>query len=190
MAGGWPTAGKRDPRPPRHLLPRRGWKTAVDHDRPPGPWLRDDFRSGAGGGYAGPTPVTDGKLIYCVFGSSLIAALDFQGKLVWRKEIVPHSFDVTVGSSPTLYQDTVILLCAMANPADSNVLALDKANGGVKWRRKFADMAFGHSTPVIISVKEKPQMLVVASGMKETGNALRSLDPASGEPLWWCRGVR
>ena len=32
-------------------------------------------------------------------------------------------------------------------------------------------------------------MLVLASGMKETGNALRSLDPASGKPLWWCRGA-
>ena len=64
---------------------KRLWTTIV----PPGPWLRNDFRSGAGGGYAGPTPVTDGKLVYCVFGSSVIAALDFQGKIVWRKEIVP-----------------------------------------------------------------------------------------------------
>ena len=100
-----------------------------------------------------------------------------------------YSFDVTVGSSPILYQDTVILLCAMANAGDSNVVAFDKANGEVKWRQKFPDMAFGHSTPVIISVKEKPQMLVLASGMSETGNALRSLDPASGKPLWWCRGA-
>jgi outer membrane protein assembly factor BamB len=160
------------------------WDTIV----PPGPWRRNDFRSGAGGGYAGPTPVTDGKLVYCVFGSAVIAALDFQGKTAWRKAIVPYSFDVTVGSSPILYQDTVILLCAMANAADSNVVAFDKANGAVKWQRKFPDMAFGHSTPVIIPVKEKPQMLVLASGMSEKGNALRSLDPGSGKPLWWCRG--
>ncbi len=164
---------------------KRLWNTIV----PPGPWLRNDFRSGAGGGYAGPTPVTDGKLVYCVFGSAVIAALDFQGKIVWRKEILPRSFDVTVGSSPILYQDTVILLCAMANASDSNVVAFDKLSGAVKWRRKFPDMAFGHSTPVIISLKEKPQMLVLASGMGETGNALRSLDPSSGKLLWWCRGA-
>ena len=161
------------------------WDTIV----PPGPWLRNDFRSGAGGGYAGPTPVTDGKLVYCVFGSSVIAALDFQGKIAWRKEIAPRTFDVTVGSSPVLYRDTVILLSAMANASDSNVVALDKANGAVKWRRKFPDMPFAHSTPVIIPVKGQPQMLVLASGMKETGNALRSLDPASGKPLWWCRAA-
>ena len=161
------------------------WDTIV----PPGPWLRKDFRSGPGGGYAGPSPVTDGKLVYCVFGSAVIAALDFQGKIVWRKEIAPRNFDVTVGSSPILYQDTVILLCAMAKPSDSNVSALDKANGELKWQAKFPDMAFGHSTPVIIPVKEQPQMLVLASGMGEAGNALRSLDPASGKVLWWCRGA-
>lgn len=62
------------------------WDTVV----PPGPWLRNDFRSGAGGGYAGPTPVTDGRLVYCVFGSAVIAALDFQGKIAWRKKLAAH----------------------------------------------------------------------------------------------------
>jgi outer membrane protein assembly factor BamB len=161
------------------------WDTLV----PPGPWLRNDFRSGAGGGYAAPTPATDGNLVYCVFASAVIAAVDFQGKIAWRKEISPRSFDVTIGGSPVLYQDTVILLCAMANASDSNVVAFDKANGAVRWRQKFPDMAFGHSTPVIISVQGQPQLLVLASGMGEKGNALRSLDPASGKVLWWCRGA-
>ena len=161
------------------------WDTVV----PPGPWKRNDFRSGPGGGYAGPTPVSDGKLIYCVFGSSVIAALDFQGQIVWRKEIVPSTFDVTVGSSPILYRETVILLCAMAKAGDSSVIAFDKASGEVKWQQKFPDMSFAHSTPVIIPVKEKPQLLVLASGMGEKDNALRSLDPANGKLLWWCRGA-
>ena len=57
------------------------WDTLVS----PGPWLRTDFRSGPGGGYACPTPTTDGRLVYCAFGSSVLAALDFQGRIVWRK---------------------------------------------------------------------------------------------------------
>ena len=159
------------------------WDTIV----PPGPWLRKNAGDKPGGGYAAPTPVTDGRLVYCVFGSSVIAALDFQGKIVWRKEIVPYSFDVMMGGSPILYQDTVILLSAMNG--GSNVSALDKASGDVKWQQKFPDMGFGHSTPVIISVKERPQLLLLASGMAEKDNALRSLDPATGRPLWWCRGA-
>jgi outer membrane protein assembly factor BamB len=161
------------------------WDTLI----PPGPWLRNDFRSGPGGGYAAATPVTDGRLIYCAFASSVLAALDFQGHIVWRKPIVPYSFDVTLGSSPVLYGDTVILLCAMAKPEDSRVVAFDKTNGAVRWERKLPQMQFGHSTPVILQIANKPQMLLVASGMKEAGDALQSLDPADGKLLWWCRGA-
>ena len=49
-------------------------------------------------------------------------------------------------------------------------------------------MRFGHSTPLIIQVHNKPQMLLVASGMEKAGDALQSLDPADGKLLWWCRG--
>src|SRR6185436_14263775 len=164
-------------------------KVLWDKIVPPGPWLRTDFRSGPGGGYAAPTPVVDGTRVYCAFGSSVLAALDFQGQLVWRKEIVPHTFDVTLGSSPLLYQDTVILFCAMANARDSSVLAFNKSSGELKWQTKLPDMAFGHSTPVLIDVNGQPQMLVLASGMGVKTNALRSLDPASGKLLWWCRGA-
>ena len=161
------------------------WDTVV----PQGPWLRTDFRSGPGGGYAAPTPATDGQLVFCAFGSSVIAALDFAGKIVWRKEIVPYSFDVTLGSSPVIYKDTVILFCAMARASDSKVIAYDKSSGEVKWQQKFPDMAFGHTTPAIIDVNRQPEMLVLASGIAVKTNALRSLDPATGNVLWWCRGT-
>jgi outer membrane protein assembly factor BamB len=156
---------------------------------PPGPWLRTDFRSGPGGGYAAATPATDGSLVYCAFGSSVVAALDFTGKIAWRKEIVPYSFDVTLASSPIVYRDTLIILCAMSKKEDSCVLALDKTTGDVKWRTPMPDTAFGHSTPVIIRVNDKPQMLILASGMSHADNALKSLDPADGKLLWFCRGA-
>ena len=156
---------------------------------PPGPWLRSDFRSGPGGGYAAPTPATDGRRVYVAFGSSVLAALDFDGNIVWRKEILPHTFDVTLGSSPVLFGDAVILLCAMARPQDSRVVAFDAATGGVKWERRLPDTGFGHTTPVVIDVNGNPQLLVLASAMKVTDNALQSLDPRNGNVLWWCRGA-
>ena len=60
------------------------WDTKV----PPGPMRPGDIRGLGGEGFAGPTPVTDGKLVYCVFGSAVLAALDYQGKIVWRKVTV------------------------------------------------------------------------------------------------------
>src|ERR1017187_2348149 len=59
-------------------------------------------------GYAVPTPCTDGKHVYALFGSGVLASLDFQGKIVWREEL-PHLRDTDQGvcSSPVLYEDTV-----------------------------------------------------------------------------------
>lgn len=162
-------------------------KLLWDVQVPPGTWMRSDFRSGQGGGYASPTPTTDGKLVYCVFGSAVIAALDFNGKIAWRKELLPHSFDVTVGSSPVLFKDTVLQLCAMNKPDESKVIAFDKATGNVKWVHKLG-VNFAHSTPVTIDVKGKPQLLVLASGMGEQPNGLQAFDPEDCHLIWWCRG--
>lgn len=159
------------------------WDTPVE----PGPWLRDDFRSGAGGGYAAPTPATDGKFVYAVFGTSVIAALDIEGKIAWRHEIKPYTFDVTVGSSPILHGDTIILLCAMAKRDDSRIVAFAISDGQVKWESKLPRTGFAHSTPVLIDVKGKRQLVVVASGGGATAEGLQSFDPDGGRRLWWCK---
>lgn len=161
------------------------WDTSVD----PGPWRRDDFRSGPGGGYAAPTPVTDGKQLFVVFASSVMAALDFEGKLVWRQELKPHTFDVTIGSSPILFGDSILFLFAMAKPADSRLVAFKKADGTVKWEAKLPKIGFAHSTPLQIDVKGKPQVVVIASGMGPNPEALQSFDPATGTRLWWCKAA-
>ena len=176
--------------PEHHVLCYRAadgerlWDTLVE----PGQWLRSDFRSGAGGGYAAPTPATDGELVYAVFGSSVIAAVDFEGHIVWRNEIEPHTFDVTIGSSPVLYGDTVLMLCSMANKADSRIIAYDKRDGSVKWETPLPNTGFAHSTPILIEVDGKPQLVVVASGIGETDEGVQSFDPGAGRRIWWCRG--
>jgi outer membrane protein assembly factor BamB len=161
------------------------WDTKVK----PGLWVRSDFRSGPGGGYAAPTPCTDGQHLFVAFGSAVLASLDFDGNVVWRKDLVPHTFDVTLGTSPILYGDTVILFCAMAQKTDSRLVAFDKATGDAKWETKLPTVWFGHSTPVVIDVKGSKQLLAVASGIKPEADALQSFDPASGQRLWWCRGA-
>lgn len=159
------------------------WDTVIT----PGPWLRSDFRSGAGGGYAAPTPVTDGKRVFVLFGSSVLAALDLEGKILWRKEIVPHTFDVTVGSSPVLFSDNVILLCAMANKKDSRLVAFAQSSGEQQWETKLPETGFAHSTPVIVSVEGKPQLIAPASGGGSTPRGLMSFDPTDGKLLWWAK---
>jgi outer membrane protein assembly factor BamB len=156
---------------------------------PPGPWRREDFRSGPGGGYAAPTPCSDGRRVFAAFSSSVIAAYELDGTLAWRKEIKPHTFDVTLGSSPVLFGETVVLLCAMAKASDSRLLALRKSDGEPAWETRLPKTGFGHSTPLLIDVKGKPQLLVVASGGSKTAEALQSFDPSDGRRLWWCKGA-
>jgi outer membrane protein assembly factor BamB len=147
------------------------WDTPV----PPGPWLLKDLR----GGYGASTPATDGKKVFAVFGSAVIAALDFEGKIAWRKELEKFAFDVALGSSPVLFEDTVILDCDQ-NGKSSSFIAFDQTTGAIKWEEKRPQFGFAHSTPVLVTVKGRRQMLVSASG------ALQGLDPANGKILWAC----
>ncbi len=187
----WPD-GKQDPKvmPEHHVLcygaadGKLLWDTRID----PGPWRRDDFRSGPGGGYAAPTPATDGRRVFVLFASSVVAALDLDGKVAWRHEIKPFTFDVTIGTSPVLFGETLILHCAMARPEDSRLVAFSKADGAVAWETKLAGVKFGHSTPLLIDVQGKPQLVTLASGMGVAPDAIQSFDPADGRRLWWCKG--
>ena len=160
------------------------WDTQVE----PGPWRREDFRSGPGGGYAAPTPTTDGKRVFVVFGSSVIAALELDGRVAWRNEIKPHTFDVTIGSSPVLFEETVLMLCAMTNRKDSRLIAYNKSDGSIRRETPLPQAGFAHSTPVLIEVGGKPQLIIAASGGGEADGGIQSIHPATGEILWTCRG--
>lgn len=149
----------------------RLWDTKV----PPGPWKLTDLR----GGYTAPTPAADGERVYVLFGSSVAAALDRDGKIVWRKELTPHSFDVAMGVSPLLNGDTLFIALDLMNKS-SKLLALDAKTGDVKWEKKRPTADWAHSTPTLADVKGKKQLLVAAA------NSLEGLDPANGDTLWTC----
>jgi outer membrane protein assembly factor BamB len=127
-------------------------------------------------GYAVPTPVTDGKHVFALFDSGVIAALDFGGKVIWREEL-PRKRDVDGGicSSLVLYGDSVILP-GIANPV---LRALSKKTGKLKWEQKGREHN-RMATPAILRIKGKPQLVHMSGGMQ-------GLDPETGEVLWSCR---
>ena len=171
--------GKTDPKrhPEHHVVCYRAddgkhlWDAKVE----PGPWLFADLR----GGYTAPTPTADADRVYVVFGSSVIAALDHDGKPVWRKEIKPFKFDVALAASPVLFGDTVILQCDEVEK-QSRMIAFDKKTGDVSWEALRPNVGFAHSTPVLAEVGGKTQLLVAAN------NAVQGVDPANGKVLWTC----
>jgi len=48
---------------------------------------------------------------------------------------------------------------------------------------------FGHSTPLLIDVKGRRQLVTLASGAGAMGEAVMAFDPATGKRIWWCTGA-
>ncbi len=129
-------------------------------------------------GYAVPTPCTDGQHVYALFGSGVLACLDFNGKVVWREEL-PRLKDADAGvcSSPILYEDTVIV----PGLQDKGLRALDKKTGKLKWEQntKFRGTM---ATPALLRIQDKLQLIHNCQGMT------LGVDPKNGDILWMCRG--
>ncbi len=145
------------------------WRSKVE----PGSWPDGNSL------YSVPTPVTDGKSVFVWFGSGVAAALDFAGKIIWRKEIPgPYNTYPSISSSPLLYDDSLLLLCDQNK--NSFLLALNKKDGAEKWKHNRPDARSTNSTPILIKVGKKDELVI--SG----GNRLEGVDPRNGERLWWC----
>lgn len=174
----WPAGAVAEKESPEHHVVcfrstdgQRLWDSKIT----PGPWRLTDLR----GGYTAPTPATDGDRVYVLFGSSVAAALDYNGKLIWRREITPYSFDVAMGVSPILFRDTILIAWDQTNKT-SRLIALDKTTGESRWEKKRPAADWGHSTPALALVNSKPQLLVASA------NALEGVDPGNGNTLWSC----
>ena len=48
---------------------------------------------------------------------------------------------------------------------------------------------FGHSTPLLVTIKDRPQLVTVASGMSPQPEGIQSFDPSNGKRIWWCKGA-
>jgi len=132
------------------------------------------------GGYAAPTPACDGERIFALFGSCVLAALDMEGRPLWRYEFKDTAFDVAVGTSPILYKD-LLIICADQNKKKSRIIAFERKSGAVKYEVPRPNMVYAHSTPVVAEVGGKSQLLVAANG------ALQGVDPENGQIIWWCK---
>src|SRR6476646_1565773 len=59
--------------------------------------------------FAGPTAVTDGRVVYAYFGPEGLYAYDFSGRPVWKAIEKFKTLGLGTGTSPVLFQDLVII---------------------------------------------------------------------------------
>jgi outer membrane protein assembly factor BamB len=144
--------------------------------------------------YATPTPATDGKRVYAVFGAGGIAAVDFQsGETVWTYRDVHHYSQHGLGASPVLYNDLLIMPFDGSSDGEdkkvgwqkpwerSFILALDTATGKERWRAKRGLSRIAHVTPNI--VREGSRDILVSGA----GDVVQGFDLKTGERLWTAR---
>jgi outer membrane protein assembly factor BamB len=135
---------------------------------------------------ATPTPVTDGKTIYALFGNGQLVALDMDGHPVWTrhlgKEYSPFIVMWGHGSSPTLYKDLLIVLCD--HTRKSYLLALDKSSGKERWNVDRGSGRVAHATPFVVAGPKRDELIINSS------ERIDAYNPVNGESLWYAGSQR
>ncbi len=157
----------------------------LDLDRGGLIWEREIFRQNAGpvhkkNSHASPTPIyAEGKL-YVHFGHHGTAALNANdGTVLWTQDSLRYPPVHGNGGSPVLHGTKLIFACDGAS--DPFVVALGATDGRVAWkteRKVEVKSKFSFSTPLVIEVAGKPQVVIPGSG------AVVSYDPEDGREIW------
>ncbi len=154
------------------------------------------------GNMASPSPVTDGKNVFVLYGTGDLAALDFDGNIQWQRNLGADYGRFAImwlyGSSPLLFDGRLYVQVLQRNPVPNNypalaggdparesyLLALDPATGKTLWKTARPtdakmESAESYASPIPATGADgKAQLLLVG------GNCLTGHDPATGAELW------
>jgi len=133
--------------------------------------------------FASETATTDGERVYVYFGAiGLIAALDFDGRSVWTRQVPAHEtyFDMGTAASPVLHKDRLYIV--HDNLTESFMVALDKRSGAQVWRVAREEPGATWSTPYVWENELRTEIVTPASGK------VRSYD-LDGKLLWELKGM-
>ena len=129
--------------------------------------------------HASPTPLIAEERVYVHFGHQGTASVSLDGTILWTNRDQQYDSIHGNGGSPILVDQALIVSCD--GQTDPYIVALDKDNGRVLWkkpRETNASKKFSFSTPTLISVDGHPQLITAGS------NAVLALDPRSGREIW------
>jgi outer membrane protein assembly factor BamB len=133
---------------------------------------------------ANATPVTDGKQIVSLLGSTgFLYCHDFEGNLLWKKEIgvlnsgwfYDPDYQWGHSSSPILYDGRVIVQADVHG--NSFVAAYDLENGNELWRTARDGEIPTFATPAIFRGPTGDELVT-------NGTRIRGYDPKTGTLLW------
>ncbi len=141
-------------------------------------------RNGSG---CNASPVTDGKAVFVYFKSGTFAAVDLDGKVRWKTDLVERFGKDTLfwdhGTSPVLTDRYVVM--ARMHQGESWLAAFDKETGEMAWKvaRNFStptECDHGYATPLVIQHQGRESILVWGAEHLTIHNA------TDGQISWSC----
>lgn len=155
---------------------------------------------------ASPSPVTDGKTVFVLFGTGELAAFDFTGKQLWARDLAKEygkfSINWLYGSSPLLYNHKLYVEVLQQNPIPSDyahaldgkperesfLLCLAPDSGATLWRQlrpsdAVSEAQEAYTTPIPMDGSASPEIILVG------GNYITAHNADTGAELWRCAGL-
>ena len=141
-----------------------------------------------------PSPVTDGRNVYVITGTGILAAFDFSGKQLWTRDIQKEygNFGLNWGyaSSPLLFEDSlyVQVLHGMKTDEPSYVMRVEKKTGKTLWKVDRPTSAIrespdSYTTPALLRYGKNIEIVITG------GDCVTGHDPATGKELWRANGL-
>jgi hypothetical protein len=128
---------------------------------------------------AANTPATDGKTVFALFGTGDLAALDYDGNLLWYRSLVSDYPTITnqvgMAASPVVFKDTLLL--PLENVGESFAAGLDKRTGRNRWKID-RPKEINWVTPLVLTNGNRTEVLF------QTVGELSSYDPETGKLNW------
>jgi outer membrane protein assembly factor BamB len=131
------------------------------------------------GTWASGSPFTDGERLYAYFESFGLYCYDFDGKLIWEKDLGTKRMrsEFGEGSTPALHGNTIVVVWDHLNGDGSFVYGLDKRDGSERWKVARPEIDTW-ATPLILTVNGRAQAIVPAM------ERIRSYDVDTGALVW------
>lgn len=131
------------------------------------------------------SPTTDGELVYASFDSAGVVACDFEGNVVWQRDLGKLAHIFGPAATPVLYKHLLIIHRGPGEP--THIVALDKRTGETVWDTpevgKNHQLYGSWSTPVIYRAGDHDEFALSMPG------ELKGYDPLTGKQLWQCEGM-
>ena len=127
-------------------------------------------------GLAASTVTTNGAQVCAIFASGDLIGADMDGKLLWSKNIGVPQNNYGYASSLLSYGNTLFIQYDNAN--GRRVIALDMATGAERWSKTRNERYPVWSSPAMISVDNKPQLILLGNP------GITSYNPINGDQNW------